>query len=492
MTSAAPRSLAHRLYVAFALLAALLLAVGLPMRMWSKRAPARMLLVVQVSGAPGDLSSPEGRALATLVKDLFEIRGHRSVNLAPDPPLPGTPLRPGEILLVRAHRDGNRLGLQLNVASTNQQSAPEVLTCPAQEPAEALDWMLQQIGTQRADKDPEGRLIPRDPQAFWALLEGMATATQGGDHEAVLALLDRVESRAPGCASASILRGETYYLQALESPRPTVESIHFAKRGFEEALSRWFYHPRAALGLVRLHSDIGHAKEALDLALAVHRAYPLAGSTCSAVLYASRFAGLMEVVDRASVQMDAIAVDPSRPQRMQLGLLYLGQWSAFERSLWTREDEPYNAVQRFHMAYLRLLQGRKVDAHALFADLEHRAEGYPKFLRLGRVFRLILEGQKELARKDLQGLDDESTGLAVPDGEFTFNLAEAWALLGDQRASVDAANRALGQGFACTRWYQQSPLLRELQTMPRWQALIQVLRQREERLYRRFPAESFD
>jgi hypothetical protein len=145
----------------------------------------------------------------------------------------------------------------------------------------------------------------------------------------------------------------------------------------------------------------------------------------------------------------------------------------------------------FHLGYLRLLQGRKEDARAIFLDLEGHPEAFPKYVRLAKVFRLALDHQIDQARRELLPLDEGSTGLAVPDGEFTFSLAEAWAFLGDEGAAVEAASRAFGQGFACTRWYEQSPLLHSLQGLPRWRALLQTLRQRQQRLEPLFPAEAF-
>lgn len=485
-----PRSLGSFLLLAAAALAIGLVALGLGPRLLRGRQGGRLLLVVQVGGGAGDFTPTQGRALALLAKDALEVRGLRSVSLDPEPPPAGAPLKEGEVLVLRPTRQGSLMGLQADL-TTVPGGITRILTCPAQPPARALDWLLAQLPGPKGPADPDGRLLPREEQAFWDLVEGLALHLAGEDFAAGLAKAARAEARSPGSAAVALLQGDLHYGLALSAAHPTAQDLNQAQQGFEEALRRWPHLPRAGFGLTRLYCDTGHVKKALAVAEALHRAYPRRAHTCSAILYAGRFAGLLRVVDRASLELDALTLDPSRPQRMQVGQLYLGQWSAFERSLWTRPGDPYNAMVEYHLGYLRLLQGRREDARNIFLELERKAEGHPKYVQLGRVYRLALEGKAEQARRELQPLDDQSTGLAVPDGEFTFRLAEAWAFAGDPRAAVEAAGRALGQGFACARWYEKSPLLQDLQALPRWTALMQSLRQRQARLEARFPPERF-
>jgi hypothetical protein len=79
----------------------------------------------------------------------------------------------------------------------------------------------------------------------------------------------------------------------------------------------------------------------------------------------------------------------------------------------------------------------------------------------------------------------------VPDGEFTFKLAEAFAFLDAKSEAVDTAHRAFAQGFGCTRWYRQAPFLAPLQDLPKWQVLLKHLQEREAPLAARFPPRTF-
>ena len=111
--------------------------------------------------------------------------------------------------------------------------------------------------------------------------------------------------------------------------------------------------------------------------------------------------------------------------------------------------------------------------------------------QLAKAFRLQLEGHHPEALAALSELDRQRTGLRVPDGEFTFSMAEAAAYLGDQGQAMDLAHRSFSQGFGCTQWYERSPLLSSLQGLPRWKALLQHLHERQALMEARYSARDF-
>jgi hypothetical protein len=82
-------------------------------------------------------------------------------------------------------------------------------------------------------------------------------------------------------------------------------------------------------------------------------------------------------------------------------------------------------------------------------------------------------------------------GLRVSDGEFTLRMAEAAAFLGDSVLALELAERAYIQGFGCTRWYQQSPLLAPIRGTARFASLVQHLQERQAMLEQRFPLRRF-
>jgi hypothetical protein len=134
------------------------------------------------------------------------------------------------------------------------------------------------------------------------------------------------------------------------------------------------------------------------------------------------------------------------------------------------------------------VRGDRALAHREFRAAAELANGYPNILRLSAIFDLILEGQKDQAWKELREYDQERIGMREPDGEFTLRLAEAYALMGDRASAMEMAGRAFARGFGCTAWYERSPMLDSLRTLPKWQALMQHVKERQTLMEGSFPA----
>ena len=49
------------------------------------------------------------------------------------------------------------------------------------------------------------------------------------------------------------------------------------------------------------------------------------------------------------------------------------------------------------------------------------------------------------------------------------------------------ADRAFARGFGCTVWYERSPMLEPLRSLPKWKALMQHLQERQALMEERFP-----
>lgn len=114
-----------------------------------------------------------------------------------------------------------------------------------------------------------------------------------------------------------------------------------------------------------------------------------------------------------------------------------------------------------------------------------------QFEALSEVYEQALLGRPEEALVRLRRLLDTRQRLRVPDGEFTFKIAEAFAFLGAHPEAVETASSAFTQGFGCTRWYRQAPFLKPVQSLPRWQGLLSHPEEREALLRDRFPVRRF-
>ncbi len=454
----------------------------------------RVLLVAAPAEGPGALEPAQQQALALLVKDVLEMNGDLAVTQSPLPPAPAdrVPSREGWVLAFAGYRRGLELEIRAWTGPLAAMPAsPELGRDAPASPAEAVAGLLARLSGVALKEDRPGILMPRSPEAFWPLLQAMALMDQPARSDEALALAAVSEVGAPACATPAILRGQIQGFRAVERARPSFEGLDRAREAYEEALRRAPDHPRASHLLARLLADTGRMKEALARSRQLSRAHPHTFSNYQTLAYVGRNAGLMGLVEAGAGGSQEILLDRRYPARLQIGLLYLGRWDEFEASLWLRPGEPYDAVVVFHLGYLELLRGRRDRALVHFRHLRSVGAEYLRYRKLGEVFRLTLEGRPEEALKRLGELDQELDGLRGADGEFTFNLAEAYALLGDREGALDLAGRALAQGFACTRWYEQSPLVAPLKGSPRWEALLQTLRERQARLEGLYPVSDF-
>lgn len=454
----------------------------------------RVLLVQLPGEGPTALDRAQQQALGTLVKDVLEVNGNLAVTQSPALPGPADriPGREGWVLVFSSYRTG--LDLEIRAwagALEDLPAAPELQRSPPAAPNVAVAGLLARLSTVALKEDRPGILVPRSPEAFWPLLQAMSMVERSEGGEAALALAAISEVGAPGCATPAILRGQIHGFRAVEGLSPSHEYLDRARQAYEEALRLAPNHPRASYLLARLLADTGRMKEALVLTRQLSRAHPHTHPNYQALAYVGRNAGQIGLLEAGVLGSREILLDAKYPSRLQIGLLYLGRWDEFEASLWRRPGEPYDAVILFHLGYLELLRGRREQALGHFRRLRAEAQAYPRYQKLGEVFRLTLEGDTRQALKRLGELDQEMDGLRGADGEFTFNLAEAYALLGDREGAFDLAGRALAQGFACTRWYEESPLMAPMKGSPRWEALLQTLRERQARLERQFPVSDF-
>lgn len=473
-----------------------LLLVGWAIRRADPRhqAPRRVLLVAQASQAPGALEPGLQQALATLLKDHLEAQGGASVTVAPAVPDPAdrVPGREGWVLAFSAFRRGHDLELRTWGGLLKDAPAfPDLEPRGAKAPLAAFSEAVTGLPGLPIKAEAVATVVPGNPEAFWNLLQAMALLDQGLNGEGALALAEASAKAHPTCVSALLLRAQILASRALDPAQGGAEVLDRARESLEEALRLAPDHPRGSYLLARLLADTGRMREALDRARRLARAYPHTHANYQTLSYVGRNSGLLDLLEAGAAGYEQILLDRKHPPRMQIGLLYLGRWDGFEATLWPRFNESAPVAVRFHQGYLELLRGRRDLARAHFARVKEGGPEVIRYRQLAEVFRLALEGRTREALAELDTLDHDLYRLRGIDGEFTFNLAEAYAFLGRREEALDQAERAVAQGFTCQRWFDQSPLVAPLRSSPRWISLMQTLRERQTRLAELFPLSDF-
>lgn len=408
-----------------------------------------------------------------LLSDLIELQ-NRQIILPPGGALPkGT-----HTLRVHLSRQGDRLDLraELDGGALPSQSGP---------PSEAFAGLARAL----ALLPPDPTLIPVDATEAWELLD-LAGRTQD---EASAPLVDRAATlvrKEPGCALARLAYATLLTRYLVEHVDvDTMEAQSTCERNFQDGLATLPGYPRlAALFAIHL-SDLGRQREALGLLEDGLRRHPGNLSLLNALAYAARTSGQLELADRALDRRAALSGQPrGQASLADNTMLYRGRYSGFESELQALPEGP---IKTFYGGYVRLLRGDSAGARTKFTPSESGGLGSTLFVRLSQIYVLALDGRGGEARAALDALEAERTRIHLPDGEFTFKVAETYGFLGDPGKALDVAERASVQGFGCADWFERAPFLAGARKLPKWRSLDQHLREREKLLGDAFPPSAF-
>lgn len=460
-------------------------------------APPRILLLDPAAEAADGLDADQRRALWELVgKELESTRGAAVVEL--QRPLDPALVKdlPGRDRLVdlQARREGDRLALDVRIAEVGAlrgrgDQAWRGVALPAQAPSEAIRAALEAIAP-ASPAHPDHHL-PRQPAHFWSLLQAWQWHRINDRLPEALQLVEGVCRAEPACLMAWTTRGDLLYRRLLIDPLGHPRAQNEAEACFQEALQDCPDHPQAVFLLAELKIDAGDQRAALDLLREGIRARPGVVPLHTALVYAARTAGLLDLAKQGLEARERLVPAGLQAASAENTWLYLGDLPRFEASLFERPGNPRNTVVRFYRGYVALMRGDRLQALGHFQEAARSPYGYGQFIELSEVYALMMQDRREEALARLRRLDQERVGLRVPDGEFTFKLAEAYALLGERGEALTMATRAYHQGFSCLRWYRQDPFLQSLEELPRWQALLGHLQERQTSLETRYPARSF-
>ena len=459
------------------------------------RGPVKVLLITRPAARETGLEPAQERALAAMVQDHLELCGPFAITSVTEVPA-DLDLFLGQsrtlLLQLEPRRQGDNLelsyrfawGRQLSQGNPIPWSTRKVAALP---PGRAFEGFLR--GFPQTIRGSAPSLIPASPALFWDLIRAGAWRLQNQHLEEAMALAASATRQEPACASGWILQGNLHYRWMLDRPSAFRQEQLDLEADLQRGLSLAPGHPRGTFLLSLLKADSGNQREALDLLFQARRTQPYNPTLLTGIAYAARGAGLLPLARRAMDLRDELAFATLQPQAVNITCLYTGEIPLFEASL--REQPGHlrstSGVLPFYRGYLALVRGDRSLAHNEFEAAAGLSSGYTNIRRLSHIYDLILDGNRDEAWKLLHEYDQERISMREPDGEFTIRLAEAYALMGDRASAMEMANRAFARGFGCTEWYEHSPMLEPLRGLPKWQALIQHLRERQHLMEDRFP-----
>jgi len=439
-----------------------------------------------------------GAGLASLLADHLEVLAGATVTHATVLPSPAELARlpaSTRILRYQGRREGDRLLLAVEwttiarlLAGSQWSPGPAL----AREPHRAMDafvgsWPLKV-------RHPYQRtLIPRTPAQFWTLLEGMSIRDdqQAAAH---LGVSQRLAEEEPDCTTVWLTLGDHLYRSLWVNPETAGVGLSSrTHRAFQEAVELVPGHPRATFLWSLMLTDTGNqntALQALTTATSLRRGIP---DLYLGLAYAGRTSGLLagarKALDRRKELLGALA-SPSA-WFVETTYLYLGDLASFEQELGRAVALRQDADILFYQGYAALLRGNRKDAIPFLKRGSETAQTPALFRDLCGVYLAYLEGRPKDGLAQLRAIDVVRGQLRIPDGEWTFKEAEAYALLGEADRAVDCATRAFVQGFICAAWYETSPFLARVRSHPRWPMLRRNIRERREVMEGSFPEAVF-
>jgi tetratricopeptide (TPR) repeat protein len=440
-----------------------------------------------------------GPGLETLLSDYMEILAGATVTHGKD--LPSIPelqqLPPGlRLLRFQGRRDKDLLALSLewNTVSRLLAAQPWVSdVTPAREPAKTMDHVVQHwpLITQVRRLN---ELLPRSSDNFWLLLEALSIQDDLAAANHLPRSWHLVEEE-PTCATAWAALGDHLYRSLWVNPEEAGVGLNSrTHHAFRKAVDLVPGYPRATFLWSLMLTDTGNQSPALRLLKEAIRMRPGSADLYLGVAYASRTSGLLEGARRALVRRNDLLGHLASPSAWfaETTYLYLGDQSAFGQELLRVRSLRKDASTYFYQGYFALLQGQRRQALGFMTAGSDPAMGPTPFRDLCRVYLAYLEGRVSEGLQILHEVDEVRGKLRIPDGEWTFKEAEAYALLGDADHGIDCATRAFVQGFSCAEWYEASPFLARVRTHPRWPTLRRNVRERQAELAGSFPPASFD
>lgn len=462
----------------------------------SRQTDGRVLIL---ASALDDQGKDAGPGMEVLLADCMEVLSGATVTHAATLPPPADLLRlPPDTRLLRftGRRSGDQLAMTLewNTVDRVRSGKPWTLDEPGQQdPLRVMRHIVQHWPLPLRFRQLEA-LLPSSASNFWLLLESLSIRDDQSA-AAHLAASQRFVEAEPRCATGWTVLGDHLYRSLWVDPLQAGIGLNSrTHHAFQKAVELVPGHPRATFLWSMMLTDTGNQSMALQALRDAVRLRADPPDLYLGIAYASRTSGLLEGARRALARRAKLLGPLATPSAWfaETTYLYLGDLEAFGRELDRAGSLRQDASILFYKGYFALLQGQ--DAQAL---VFMRAGSDPgmiptHFRDLCRVYRAYLEGRSTDGLVELREMDEIRGKLHIPDGEWTFKEAEAYAILGDADRGVDCATRAFVQGFSCAAWYENSPFLAKARAHPRWRTLRRNIRERQAVLEGSFPPSAFE
>jgi DNA-binding winged helix-turn-helix (wHTH) protein/TolB-like protein/Tfp pilus assembly protein PilF len=174
----------------------------------------------------------------------------------------------------------------------------------------------------------------------------------------------------------------------------------------------------------------------------------------------------------------ALQVNPSvGVGTLQNAYLYLGQYQEFLRSLPSTESARTSFYRG--LTYLCLK-----DPSRAAAEFDHAVALNPALLhaQIGEALAFAIAGQRTKGIALMRRIEASESH----DGEMVYKMSQAYAQLGGKESSLRLLRRSIDLNFFPYSYFAQDPLLEPIRTEPRYVAVMELGRKRQQAFRQRF------
>lgn len=445
--------------------------------------PAMVRLSVGVAAVPGGVSTGELKGLRMLLAACIEDDNHLPVS---EEEKLGEEALPTSRLLLGGRRVGELLELDLSL--THPMGVRETFRIGPGTFREVYHALLRRMKLRDTGVD---RLLPQRSEAGWGVVQALSYVP-AQPLPPLRDALQRALEEEPECPLLWGARALVIHVELANGTSRDPMDLQRCDEAFRKSLDLAPRTPVLVYLYAYFKAETGDVSEALDLAFDAAPYKPYSLYLLGAEAYAARQAGLWLGARRAVAEQERhVGAIRWFGNSVENTWLYTGEWQRFEDALGTSGPTDADPYLDFYRGYIRLLRGRSQEAVPFFARCARNPGAPGDFARLGNVYHLYLRGEAVQALEALRTMYASRLPLATADGELTLKMAEAFARLGALEEALEAAHRAVHQGFTCLRWFEESPLLIPLHGHPEWKTLRRTVQDRLTQLQAKYPSERF-
>jgi tetratricopeptide (TPR) repeat protein len=260
------------------------------------------------------------------------------------------------------------------------------------------------------------------------------------------------------------------------------EQYQKAQQAFEHALSLQPDQLDARIYMANMFTDTGRVEKAVPLLREALKTNPNHPEIHWELGYAYRFAGMLQ--ESVAESENARRLDPGVKLNSSTlnGYLYLGQYDRFLESL-PKANDP--ALIAFYRGFGEFYEKRWQEAaddfdHAMELDPTLYQAQIGKALGFG-IHKRIAEGLTLLHQVEAK-INDRGVG----DAEALYKIAQAFAVLGDEKSALRVLKNSIESGFFSYPYFLTDPLLDSIRNNPEFDKLMSVARQRHDAFVKSF------